>query len=209
MALPCYIHLLRCQLIRCCHCLFLLFAAALRSAFLSLQRESPRNLLHQQLLSSSESPASWWCSQQRLSVSAATGSMIGWLLGLGDRHLDNLLLDTDTGELLHIDFSVCFDKGASLGVPEVVPFRLTQMMQVRLSISLLLLLVHVLAVCHVSVPMFSLIYTCPVCEVCASLSIQVPSNFMQLNHHLLLYRDRFCLICRWLLALVVWLAPSL
>jgi hypothetical protein len=49
------------------------------------------------------------------------------------RHLDNLLLDTDTGELLHIDFSVCFDKGKGLGVPEVVPFRLTQMMQVRRS----------------------------------------------------------------------------
>lgn len=31
---------------------------------------------------------------------------------------------------MHIDFSVCFDKGASLAVPEVVPFRLTQMMQV-------------------------------------------------------------------------------
>jgi PI-3-kinase-related kinase SMG-1 len=56
--------------------------------------------------------------------------MLGWLLGLGDRHLDNLLLDTERGELLHIDFSVCFDKGAGLGVPEVVPFRLTQMMQV-------------------------------------------------------------------------------
>lgn len=33
-------------------------------------------------------------------------------------------------EVVHIDFSVCFDKGASLAVPEVVPFRLTQMMQV-------------------------------------------------------------------------------
>jgi hypothetical protein len=37
----------------------------------------------------------------------------------------------DSCELVHIDFSVCFDKGASLAVPEVVPFRLTQMMQVR------------------------------------------------------------------------------
>lgn len=56
--------------------------------------------------------------------------MLGWMLGLGDRHLDNLLLDTDSGELIHIDFSVCFDKGAGLAVPEVVPFRLTQLMQV-------------------------------------------------------------------------------
>jgi PI-3-kinase-related kinase SMG-1 len=68
---------------------------------------------------------------------------LGWLLGLGDRHLDNLLLDTESGELLHIDFSVCFDKGAGLGVPEVVPFRLTQMMQVsEIIISMIISIKH-------------------------------------------------------------------
>lgn len=105
-------------------------ADALRSAFLSLQREAPRHLLSHQLMSGAAHPGSWWTSQQAFTASAAVGSMLGWLLGLGDRHLDNLLLDTDTGELLHIDFSVCFDKGATLAVPEVVPFRLTQMLQV-------------------------------------------------------------------------------
>lgn len=38
--------------------------------------------------------------------------------------------DRESCELVHIDFSVCFDKGSTLSVPEVVPFRLTQMMQV-------------------------------------------------------------------------------
>lgn len=56
--------------------------------------------------------------------------MLGYIVGLGDRHLDNILLDRETGEVVHIDYSVCFDKGAALRVPEVVPFRLTQMMQV-------------------------------------------------------------------------------
>lgn len=46
------------------------------------------------------------------------------------RHLDNILLDQASGEVVHIDYSVCFDKGAALRVPEVVPFRLTQMMEV-------------------------------------------------------------------------------
>lgn len=41
-----------------------------------------------------------------------------------------LVPNRDSCELVHIDFSVCFDKGAGLAVPEVVPFRLTQMMQV-------------------------------------------------------------------------------
>lgn len=39
------------------------------------------------------------------------------------RHLDNILLDTSSCELVHIDFNVCFEKGLRLRVPEVVPFR--------------------------------------------------------------------------------------
>ena len=52
------------------------------------------------------------------------------MLGLGDRHLDNVLLDAHSGEVVHIDYNVCFDKGLELKVPELVPFRLTQTMQV-------------------------------------------------------------------------------
>lgn len=65
----------------------------LRSTFQSLVREAPRALLARQLQSGAADPAAWWAAQQSLTVSAATGSIIGWLLGLGDRHLDNLLLD--------------------------------------------------------------------------------------------------------------------
>eukprot|EP00775_Hariotina_reticulata_P008457 gene8457-8641_t len=107
-------------------------AGVLRSTFLSLCRDAPRALLAKQLLTAAADPGAWWSSCQVFTASAAVGSILGWVLGLGDRHLDNLLLDTDTGELLHIDFSVCFDKGQGLGVPEVVPFRLTQMMQAAL-----------------------------------------------------------------------------
>ena len=56
---------------------------------------------------------------------------MGWLLGLGDRHLDNILLDSSTGDLVHIDFNVVFDQGLKLRVPEIVPFRLTQTLKVR------------------------------------------------------------------------------
>jgi phosphatidylinositol kinase/protein kinase (PI-3 family) len=52
-------------------------------------------------------------------------SIIGYILGLGDRHLDNILLDLSSGQLLHIDFNVCFEKGARLRIPETVPFRLS------------------------------------------------------------------------------------
>lgn len=52
-----------------------------------------------------------------------------WLiskLGLGDRHSQNILLDTNSGEIVHIDLGVAFDQGKALPIPELVPFRLTR-----------------------------------------------------------------------------------
>lgn len=37
--------------------------------------------------------------------------MVGYIIGLGDRHLDNVLIDMTTGEVVHIDYNVCFEKG--------------------------------------------------------------------------------------------------
>lgn len=57
---------------------------------------------------------------------------MGYLLGLGDRHLDNILLDKHTGSVVHIDYNIVFDMGQQLRVPEIVPFRLTHTLQVCL-----------------------------------------------------------------------------
>jgi PI-3-kinase-related kinase SMG-1 len=65
----------------------------------------------------------------RYARSAALMSAVGAVIGIGDRHLDNILLDLHTGELLHIDFNVCFERGRLLRVPECVPFRMTQVLQ--------------------------------------------------------------------------------
>ncbi len=57
---------------------------------------------------------------------------MGWLLGVGDRHLDNILLDARSGELVHIDFNIVFERGRQLRVPELVPFRLTPVLAAAL-----------------------------------------------------------------------------
>lgn len=77
----------------------------------------------------------WWSKTRALSKSTAVMSMVGFILGLGDRHLSNILLDTQSGQLVHIDYSICFDKGVNLSVPEVVPFRLTPIIKNSLGIS--------------------------------------------------------------------------
>ena len=47
------------------------------------------------------------------------------ILGIGDRHAHNILIDELTAELIHIDFGVTFEQGKALRTPETVPFRLT------------------------------------------------------------------------------------
>ena len=65
-------------------------------------------------------------ARQRFTKSVATTSMVGHILGIGDRHLNNILVDMETAELVHIDFGIAFDKGSILPTPEKVPFRLTR-----------------------------------------------------------------------------------
>ena len=50
-------------------------------------------------------------------------SSISFILGLGDRHTENILLDVTTGRTVHVDFNCLFDKGQTFAVKERVPFR--------------------------------------------------------------------------------------
>ncbi|KIJ55813.1 hypothetical protein M422DRAFT_220613 [Sphaerobolus stellatus SS14] len=70
-------------------------------------------------------PLSWFATRLKYTRSAAATSIAGHILGLGDRHVSNILIDNTTGELVHIDLGIAFDQGQLLGVPELVPFRLT------------------------------------------------------------------------------------
>lgn len=45
---------------------------------------------------------------------------VGYIVGLGDRHSMNILIDPATGEVVHIDLGVAFDQGLMLKTPERV-----------------------------------------------------------------------------------------
>lgn len=53
----------------------------------------------------------WHSAKMRYTRSAAVSSMIGHILGIGDRHISNILVHTKTGELVHIDFGIVFEQG--------------------------------------------------------------------------------------------------
>lgn len=73
-------------------------------------------------------PSNWFNARLRYTRSAAVMSMIGHVLGLGDRHGENILFEEDNGGTLHVDFNCLFDKGLTFEKPECVPFRLSQNM---------------------------------------------------------------------------------
>lgn len=70
----------------------------------------------------------WLEARNEWTKSCAVWSMSGHVVGLGDRHGENVLIETTSGRCVHVDFAMLFEKGLKLRVPEVVPFRLTQNM---------------------------------------------------------------------------------
>jgi len=52
-----------------------------------------------ELWCSSGSAAEWWLVTQTYARSTAVMSVIGYVIGLGDRHLDNVLVDLTSGEV--------------------------------------------------------------------------------------------------------------
>ena len=49
-------------------------------------------------------PHAWYEARTNFTTSAAVWSAVGHVIGLGDRHSENLLIDTSSGDCVHVDF---------------------------------------------------------------------------------------------------------
>ncbi|CAH0564186.1 unnamed protein product [Brassicogethes aeneus] len=70
----------------------------------------------------------WLTARTAYTRTTAVMSIAGYILGLGDRHGENIQLDSTCGDTVHVDFNCLFNKGEAFEWPERVPFRLTQNM---------------------------------------------------------------------------------
>ncbi|KAH7108058.1 FAT domain-containing protein [Auriculariales sp. MPI-PUGE-AT-0066] len=84
----------------------------------------------------SMSAADWLSRRTVYTRSVAVTSMIGYVIGLGDRHPSNILIHRGTGKIIHIDFGDCFEVAMKREkYPETVPFRLTRMMVLAMEVA--------------------------------------------------------------------------
>ena len=78
----------------------------------------------------------WLNRRTNYSRSLAVMSIVGYILGLGDRHPSNLMMSRKNGKIIHIDFGDCFEVAMKRDkFPEKVPFRLTRMLIKALEVS--------------------------------------------------------------------------
>jgi FKBP12-rapamycin complex-associated protein len=92
--------------------------------------------LYRVLWLKSKSSEAWLDRRTNYTRSLAVMSMVGYILGLGDRHPSNLMLDRVTGKIIHIDFGDCFEVAMHREkYPERVPFRLTRMLTYAMEVS--------------------------------------------------------------------------
>ena len=85
--------------------------------------------LYKVLWNRSQNAEDWLDRRINYSHSLAVMSIIGYILGLGDRHPSNIMIERNSGKILHIDFGDCFEVAMKRDeFPEKVPFRLTRML---------------------------------------------------------------------------------
>ena len=80
-------------------------------------------MLHYWFVDTFRAPSAWFEARLAFTRSCAVTSMIGYSVGLGDRHLENILIEKTTGSLMHVDFACLFDHGLNLETPEKVHAR--------------------------------------------------------------------------------------
>uniref|UniRef100_A0A672TSV6 DNA-dependent protein kinase catalytic subunit n=1 Tax=Strigops habroptila TaxID=2489341 RepID=A0A672TSV6_STRHB len=96
-------------------------------SFRSRESSVPEDLLRRAFVKMSTSPEAFLSLRSHFASSHALMCISHWILGIGDRHLSNFMINKETGGMVGIDFGYAFGSATQfLPVPELMPFRLTR-----------------------------------------------------------------------------------
>lgn len=94
--------------------------------YTAIASKIPNDILRKALYTMSSSPECFFMLRNNFASSLATMCIGNWILGIGDRHLSNLLISKKTGKIVGIDFGMAFGMATrNLHIPELIPIRLT------------------------------------------------------------------------------------
>ncbi|XP_029002542.1 DNA-dependent protein kinase catalytic subunit isoform X2 [Betta splendens] len=97
------------------------------SSFMKVLQHVPSDLLKRAFLKMCNSPEAFLSLRSHFISSHALLCVSHWILGIGDRHLSNFMINMETGGMIGIDFGHAFGSATQfLTVPELMPFRLTR-----------------------------------------------------------------------------------
>ncbi|XP_075350728.1 DNA-dependent protein kinase catalytic subunit isoform X2 [Mycteria americana] len=97
------------------------------TSFRSRESSVPEDLLRRAFVKMSTSPEAFLSLRSHFASSHALMCISHWILGIGDRHLSNFMINKETGGMVGIDFGYAFGSATQfLRVPELMPFRLTR-----------------------------------------------------------------------------------
>lgn len=89
----------------------------------------PRDLLKRAFCKMASSSEAYFVLRARFIQSHSYMCIAHYIVGVGDRHLNNTLIDKTTGNCIGIDFGHAFGTATKLlRIPEMIPFRLTPQM---------------------------------------------------------------------------------
>ncbi|XP_052761107.1 DNA-dependent protein kinase catalytic subunit-like isoform X2 [Mya arenaria] len=95
-----------------------------------IQSKVPWDLLRRSFQKLSTSPEAFHVLRSHCMQTHAMLCMCQYVMGIGDRHLSNFMVNLNTGEMIGIDFGHAFGSATQfLPIPELVPFRLTRQLR--------------------------------------------------------------------------------